>query len=122
MCCYYGHAREGKRLRRFRFVTRVPLLFVGRDFPPFMTEGDLGNLAAHVKAQDVGFGDLPFRLYVFVPSPPPPVLVAQVLEVSLLEAKMMLRLERDAWSMIKGAEKTTNEYPLPLPPSLGKWR
>ena len=44
---------------------------------------------------------------------------AQILEVSLLGVGTVLRLERDAWSMVKWPRQATNEY-APLPPSPSK--
>ena len=43
---------------------------------------------------------------------------AQILEVSLLGVKTVLRLERDAWSMVKLLRQVTNMCapPPPLPP------
>ena len=40
---------------------------------------------------------------------------AQMLEVSLLGVGTVLRLERDAWSMVKRLRQATNEYALPPP-------
>ena len=40
---------------------------------------------------------------------------AQLLEVSLLGVGRVLRLERDAWSMVQLLRQATNEYPLPPP-------
>ena len=40
---------------------------------------------------------------------------AQMLEVSLLEVGTVLRLEKDAWSMVKRLRQATNEYALPPP-------
>ena len=46
---------------------------------------------------------------------------AQMLEVSLTGVGTVLRLERDAWSMVKCPRQVTNEYVLPPPtPSLEK--
>ena len=43
---------------------------------------------------------------------------AQTLEVTLLGVGTVLRLERDAWSIVKGLRQATNEYaPLNMPPS-----
>ena len=43
---------------------------------------------------------------------------AQMLEVSQLGVGTVLRLERDAWSMVKLLRQATNEYaPPPSPPS-----
>ena len=48
---------------------------------------------------------------------------AQMLEVSLSGVGMVLRLERDAWSMVKVLRQATNEYahhpphPAPQPPN-----
>ena len=39
-----------------------------------------------------------------------------MLEVSLLGAGTVLRLERDAWSTVKGLSQATNEYAPPPPP------
>ena len=36
---------------------------------------------------------------------------AQILEVFLLGAGTVLRLERDAWSMVPRLRQATNEYP-----------
>ena len=45
------------------------------------------------------------------------VMSAQMLEVSLLGVGTVLRLERDAWSMVKWLRQATNEYaPLNMPP------
>ena len=38
---------------------------------------------------------------------------AQLLEVSLLGVGAVLRLERDAWSMVKWLRQATNEYAPP---------
>ena len=44
---------------------------------------------------------------------------AQMLELSLIGVGTVLRLERDAWSMLKGLRQATNVYapppPLPFP-------
>ena len=46
-------------------------------------------------------------------------MIAQRLEVSLLGVGTVLRLERDAWSMVKLLRQATNEYtPPPSPPSV----
>ena len=38
---------------------------------------------------------------------------AQMLEVYLFGVGTVLRLERDAWSMVKGLRQATNEYDPP---------
>ena len=43
------------------------------------------------------------------------VMSAQMLEVSLLGVGPALRLERDAWSMVKRLRQATNEYAPPPP-------
>ena len=43
------------------------------------------------------------------------VMSAQMLEVSLLGVGTVLRLERDAWSMVKWLRQATNEYASPPP-------
>ena len=40
---------------------------------------------------------------------------AQILEVSLLGAATVLRLKRDAGTMVKVLRQTTNEYSAPVP-------
>ena len=39
------------------------------------------------------------------------VMSAQMLELSLLGVGTVLRLERDAWSMVKWLRQAANEYP-----------
>ena len=46
------------------------------------------------------------------------VMSTSLLEVSLLGVGTVLRLERDAWSMVKRLRQATNEYAPPLPVSL----
>ena len=41
------------------------------------------------------------------------VLSAEMLDVSLVVVGMVLRLERDAWSMVKRLRQATNEYAPP---------
>ena len=45
-------------------------------------------------------------------------MIAQRLEVSLLGVGTVLRLERDAWSMVKLLRQATNEYTPPPSPRL----
>ena len=47
---------------------------------------------------------------------------AQMLEVSLLEVGTVLRLERNAWSMVKWLRQASNEYAhLPPPRTPSDW-
>ena len=40
----------------------------------------------------------------------------EMLEVSLWRIRMVLRLEREAWSMVKRPRKPTNQHTPPCPP------
>ena len=47
------------------------------------------------------------------------VMSAQMMDVSTLGVGTVIRLERDAWSMVEALRQATNEYPpTPVPPDL----